>query len=322
MCIEAIRQPGGLVRLKGPRMFGKTSLAALTLQKAREQQYVTVILSLRLADSETFSNLNRFLQWFCAVIAQNLGLSQEVESAWDDLFGASYNCTHFFEAYLLKRLDTPIVLVLDDVDSVFDFPALATDFFGMLRAWHEKSRYGDASSELWQKLRLIMVHAQEVYIPLNISQSPFNAGTLIELPYFNLDQAIDLAQAYDLDDPANVSQQLMPLLGGHPHLMHLGMYHLHVSGQSVHDLIEQALAGPSIFSTHLSNHLWELQKQPQLLAALRVIIQGDAPVELPSLDIYKLKSRGLVAIEQHQVRMSCDLYQVYFQQMLAHSEPV
>ncbi|WP_264326759.1 AAA-like domain-containing protein [Romeriopsis navalis] len=321
LCIDGIFQPGGLVRIKAPRMSGKTSLVARTLLKAREQQkYSTVILSLRLADSETFSNLNRFLKWFCAVISQSLGLANEVEQYWDDLFGASYNCTHFFESYLLKNLKTPLVLALDEVDTVFDYPELATDFFGMLRAWYEKARYGDASSELWQKLRLIMVHSTEVYVPLNIAQSPFNAGLLVEPPCFNLDQAIELAKAYGLSDPASCGKQLMQLVGGRPHLLHLGMYHLHVSDKGVKDLTKNALSGSSIFSSHLRNHLWELQKHPELLAALKVVVSSNDPVELAPLVSYKLQSRGLVMMNHHRASVSCDLYQVYFQQTLSNLE--
>jgi AAA-like domain len=319
LCLDGIFQPGGLVRIKAPRMSGKTSLVARTLLQAREQQqYSTVILSLRLADSETFSNLNRFLKWFCAVISQNLGLSHEVEQHWDDLFGASYNCTHFFESYLLKNLTSPLVLALDEVDAVFDYPELATDFFGMLRAWYEKARYGDASSELWQKLRLIMVHSTEVYVPLNIAQSPFNAGLLVEPPCFNLDQAIELAKAYDLSDPANCGKQMMQLVGGRPHLLHLGMYHLYVSDQSIKDFTKNSLTDSTIFSAHLRNHLWELQKHPELLTALKAVVKSVQPVELPPLVAYKLQSRGLVVMDSYRVKPSCDLYRDYFQQTLAN----
>jgi AAA-like domain len=322
LCLDGISQPGGLVRIKAPRLSGKTSLVARTLLQAREQQqYATVILSLRLADSQTFSDLNRFLQWFCAVIAQNLGLAHEVESHWDDLFGASYNCTHFFESYLLKNLTTPLVLALDEVDAVFDYPELATDFFGMLRAWYEKARYGDTSSELWQKLRLIMVHSTEVYVPLNISQSPFNAGLLVEPPCFNLDQAIDLAKAYDLADPANCGKQLMQLVGGRPHLLHLALYHLYVSDQSVKDLTKLVLTGASVFSAHLRNQLWELQKHPELLSALKAVVLSDQPVEVSSLVAYKLQSRGLVVMDSYRVRPSCDLYRDYFRQTLLNLDP-
>ncbi len=316
LCLDGISQPGGLVRVKAPRLSGKTSLTARTLMLAREQGLATVILSLRLADSQTFSNLQRFLQWFCAVISQNLGLPNELESHWDNLFGASYNCTHYFEAYLLKHLESPLVLALDEVDTVFDYPEIASDFFGMLRAWYEKSRYGDSSSELWQKLRLIMVHSTEVYVPLNVAQSPFNAGLLVELPGFNLEQVEELAKCYGLDQATSCAKQLKQLVGGRPHLIHLGLYHISSAGMTIDDLMHSALDSSSIYSSHLRNQLWELQKYPELLQALKLVVSADQPIDLPPLQAYKLQSKGLVTVSQQQVSPSCDLYRAFFQQTL------
>jgi transcriptional regulator with XRE-family HTH domain len=173
MCYDAILQPGALLRIKAPRQMGKTSLVARVLAQVREQHFATAISSLQLADSTVFSDLKRFLQWFCAIVSQNLGLPNQVDKYWDDLFGNSYNCTNYFENYILSEIETPISLAFDEVDVVFDYPEIAADFFGMLRAWYEKARYGDGKSDLWQKLRLVLVHSTEVYVPLNIHQSPF-----------------------------------------------------------------------------------------------------------------------------------------------------
>ena len=172
MCYDAILQPGALLRIKAPRQMGKTSLVARVLAQAREQQFATAITSLQLADSTVFTDLKRFLQWFCAIVSQNLGLPNQVDKYWDDLFGNSYNCTNYFEKYILAEIETPLALAFDEVDVVFDYPDIATDFFGMMRAWYEKARYGDGRSDLWQKLRLVLVHSTEVYVPLNIHQSP------------------------------------------------------------------------------------------------------------------------------------------------------
>jgi hypothetical protein len=323
LCLDGILQPGGLVRIKSPRQSGKTSLVARTLMQVREQQgYETVILNLRLADSDTLRSLQRFLQWFCAVVGNSLGLENQIEQYWDSLFGASYNCTHYFESYLLKQLDEPLVLAIDEVDAVFDYPELATDFFGMLRAWYEKARYGDSSSELWQRLRLVMVHSTEVYVPLSVAQSPFNAGLLVELPGLTPDQTMSLARQYGVEDLATVAQSLIKLVGDRPHLLHLGLYHLGVSGMDIDDLINNALTGASIYSSHLRNQLWDLQKYPELLPALKQVVDAKGPIELPPLLAYKLQSRGLVIVEQGKVKPSCDLYRTYFRQGLAQLAPL
>src|SRR5207237_2944293 len=66
VCYETILQPGALIRIKAPKQMGKTSLMARILQQARAQDLKTVTLSFQLADTTVFTDLNRFLQWFCA----------------------------------------------------------------------------------------------------------------------------------------------------------------------------------------------------------------------------------------------------------------
>jgi hypothetical protein len=83
------------------------------------------------------------LKWFCAVVARSLGLENKLNEHLDSLFWVSYNCTHYFENYILPQTKMPLVVVLDDVDVVFSHDDIAADFFGMLRTWHEKGRYGD-----------------------------------------------------------------------------------------------------------------------------------------------------------------------------------
>jgi hypothetical protein len=83
-----------------------------------------------------------------------------------------------------------LVLCLDEVDMVFEHEKIAADFFGLLRNWHEMGK----TSAMWKRFRLVVVHSTEVYIPMNINQSPFNVGLAIDLPEFTADQV----QAFQL----------------------------------------------------------------------------------------------------------------------------
>lgn len=317
LCYETISQPGGLVRLKAPRQMGKTSLAVRVLAQARASQYATVMLNLRLADSSTFSSLSRFLQWLCLVVSQELGVTNRLQDSWEDLFGASYNCTHYFESYLMGAIEQPLVLVLDEVDAVFEYPEVASDFFGMLRAWYEKARYGDAHSERWKKLRLMLVHSTEVYLPLNVAQSPFNAGLMVELSGFGQLQAQELAQRYGLPQPQETAAQLLHLVGDNAYLLHLGLYHLSTSGMTLQQLLENALSPKGIYSNHLRNQLSELQRYPELVAALKQVVLADRPVQLEPIQAFKLQSKGLIEFQNQEIVPSCELYRRFFAKSLA-----
>ncbi|MBD2081160.1 AAA-like domain-containing protein [Leptolyngbya sp. FACHB-17] len=316
LCYEALMQPGALVRVKAPRQMGKTSLVSRVLTQLREQHYHTAIISLQLADASVLTDLRRFLQWFCAIVSQNFGLHNHLDRHWDDLFGNSYNCTNYFENYILTEITEPIVLALDEVDAVFEHPEIAADFFGMLRAWYEKSRYGDAKSELWQKLRLVLIHSIEVYVPLHLNQSPFNAGLLVELPTLNAEQVLDLAQRYGFEDLETAAEALLNLTGGNPYLVQVGLHHLSLQSVSIEELL-RSTTSDGVYGNHLRNLLWDLQKYPELMAALRRVVFSDAPVEVEPLQAFKLQSKGLVRMKNSLISPSCELYRQFFQQALS-----
>ncbi|MBD1843591.1 AAA-like domain-containing protein [Cyanobacteria bacterium FACHB-63] len=318
LCYEALMQPGALVRVKAPRQMGKTSLVSRVLTQLREQHHHTAIISLQLADASVLTDLRRFLQWFCAIVSQSFGLPNQLDRHWDDLFGNSYNCTNYFENYILTEITDPIVLALDEVDSVFEHPEIAADFFGMLRAWYEKSRYGDAKSELWQKLRLVLIHSIEVYVPLHLNQSPFNAGLLVELPTLNTEQVLDLAQRYGFEDLETAAEALLNLTGGNPYLVQVGLHHLSLQSVSIEALL-RSTTSDGVYGNHLRNLLWDLQKYPELMAALRRVVFSDAPVEVEPIQAFKLQSKGLVRMRNSLISPSCELYRQFFQQALSTS---
>jgi class 3 adenylate cyclase len=317
LCYETILQPGALIRIKAPRQMGKTSLMIRILDCAIAHDFKTVTLSLQLADADVFTTLSRFLRWFCAVVTRRLGLPNRLNEYWDEVFGSNYNCTDYFENYLLAEIDSPVVLALDEVDVVFNYPKIATDFFGMLRTWYQKAKYADKSSTIWQKLRLVVVHSTEVYIPLNINQSPFNVGLSIELPEFTPLQVQDLAQRHQLDWGSEEVERLMGLIGGNPYLAQVALYHISQQDITFEQLLETTVAEDSIYSGYLRRQLWNLQQYPELVTALKQVVASPTPVKLDPIQAFRLQSMGLVDVKNRQVVLSCDLYRQYFSDRLS-----
>ncbi|MEA5508135.1 AAA-like domain-containing protein [Crocosphaera sp. UHCC 0190] len=221
-CYKAILQPGALIRLKAARRMGKSSLLAKIVNYGINNGCSSVSLSLQLADKNLFQDLDKFLKWFCANISLSLHIPNKIADYWDDLFGSKISCKIYFEQYILANLKTPLVLALDDVDRLFQYPDLADDFFALLRAWHEEGKNRD----IWKKLRLVVAHSSEVYIPLNVNHSPFNVGIPIELPMLTPQQVQDLAKRYELSWSLQQVNKLMDLVGGHPYLIRLALYYV------------------------------------------------------------------------------------------------
>ncbi len=166
------------------------------LHHAEQHGYRTASLSFQQADNVRLADLDKFLQWFCAGVTRKLKLpTNKVAELWDYFLGSKDNSSEYFENELLTEFTTPLALGLDDVDRIFEHQEIASDFFGLLRTWHEQGKNNDT----WKKLRLVIVHSKEVYIPLNINQSPFNVGTAVELSEFTLAQVQELVQRHQLE---------------------------------------------------------------------------------------------------------------------------
>ena len=329
-CYEGILQPGALIRIKASKQMGKTSLMTRIVNHARQQGCHIVTINLELANVEVLSDVDRFLKWFCAMVGKALRLPNQIDTYWDDICGSSYNCTDYFEGYLLAELTQPVVLALDNVDVVFNQPDIATAFFGVLRAWYESARYGDVESQIWQKLRMIVVYSTEVYIPLSIHQSPFNVGIPIELPEFTPAQIFQLIEHHQLAWTDAHAQALHTLVGGNPYLVRLTLYHAKQSSLDLNEILDAILgwsndielssASPSniatdIYTDHLQQRFWALQPYPALLDAFKQVMTTDTPVDLDPVVRLKLEGMGLIRSDRGKAVPSCDLYRYYFKQL-------
>ena len=310
-CFTEIEQPGALIRIKAPRQMGKTSLMARILSHAREQGYQTVPISFQRADSCLFNDLDLLLKWFCSQVGRRLKKLAELEDYWIG-FGSKDKCNAYFEECILEDLSAPLVLALDEVDMVFPHPAVADDFFALVRSWYESARYGDFGSELWENLRLVVVHSTEAYVPLNINQSPFNVGKNVELVEFLPEQVQDLAERYSLSASASQTEALMSLVGGHPYLIRKALYHLRREDLTLNALAETAATEAGIYSDHLRRHLYVLRDYPQLAEAFRQVVTKHRPVCIDAESSFKLESMGLVQLAGNEATPRCEVYREYF----------
>jgi len=313
-CYETIAQPGALIRIKAPRQMGKTSLMARILHHAQQQGSRTVALSFQLANRKIFANSDTFLQWFCASIGQELGMLEQLPKCWElaDLIGSNQCCKAYFEQYLLSESSKPLTLGLDESDRLFESPEIADDFFGLLRALHEEAKRRD----IWKKFRLVVVHSTEVYIPLDVNKSPFNVGLPIELPEFNSQQVQELAARHGINWSATEVTKLMALVGGHPYLVRLAMYRIARQDVTLNHLLNSATTEAGIYSDHLRRHLWNLEKYPELIEAMREVSSVSKPVRLRLEFAFKLNSMGLVKLEGNYCSARCNLYEEYFRDRL------
>lgn len=309
---DEICKPGALVRIKAPREMGKTSLLLRVLDHAQKQGYRTVYLNLEQMDQAICADLNRFLRSLCASVTRQLQLEPKLDDYWDDDMGSKVSCTLYWRHYLLEQVKTPLVLALDELNQVFEYPQVAKDVLPLLRSWYEEAR----RVPIWQNLRLMIAHSTEVYVPLQLNQSPFNVGLATQLVRFTADQVQQLAHHYDLDWNDEKSAQLMAIVGGHPALIHIALYHLSHKTQTLDELLTLAPTSTGIYHHHLQHYWGILEKQPALLQAFYPVLNTAKPVRLESNVAHQLSSIGLVTYSKNEVTVSCELYRQYFQTKL------
>ncbi|NMF57993.1 AAA-like domain-containing protein [Pseudanabaena yagii] len=308
---KAIAMPHALIRLKSPDRMGKSSLLVRVLEEARQLGNRTTWLDLQKCDRKFFENMDRFLQWFCAVIGRDFGVKAKPTDDWDEMFGANGNCEEFFERYLLNDDDDrPLVIAIENLDRIFLHEAIEVDFCGLLRGWHEQGKH----DKTWGKLRLVLAYSMESFSTKDINQSPFNVGTPIDLDEFTIAQVQELAALHGLS--AAQIEPIANLVGGHPYLVRMAFYNLASGANSLEPIIQGAATEVGLFGKHLTTRLAKVEKDTHLTEVLRSLVNSQQPIRFDLATTAKLDGMGLILRTETGVKIRNELYRRYFQNRL------
>ncbi|PSB20381.1 hypothetical protein C7B65_08050 [Phormidesmis priestleyi ULC007] len=316
-CYDTIfSQSGALIRVKAPHRMGKTWFVEHLLNQVQENQYRSATLSFRDADRAVFTDLQTFLKWFCISVGNSLELPNQVEEKWQHGLGNNSNCTNYFETCLWASINTPLVLVLDDVDLVFEQHDIADDFCTLLRSWYDRARRVRGSA--WRNLRLVIIHSTDIYGALNINYSPLaNVGNVFSLRKFYLNEVTELVQQYKLHWQADQVEQMMALIGGNPYLIHEALDHLTMHPEmTLEQFLHNAATAIDPYHNYLGELLNTLHQNSNLAAAFESIVNSTTPISIEPAYVFQLYSMGLVEVEERGVIPSCELYRRYFRDRL------
>ncbi len=310
-----IRQQGVTISIRGPRQIGKTSLLVRIADAARAQGRQVAWVDFQLSEKSAFADPCTFYRQLCGHISDALGIDPQIEAHWNDSLGGGFNCERYITRYVLPR-SGPLVLAMDEVDRVLE-ARFSSEFFGMLRSWHDQR----AQSDLLRQLDLVLVSSTEPHLWIsNPGQSPFTVAERIHLGDFTLDNIRHLNQQYDSPLSEDQLQRLMALVGGHPYLVHYAIYAVASGSFDAEQLFRRALSDDGPFADHLNHLLFRLHGKPELTQSLRRII--DTRICRDERIFYRLSGAGLVRRENEHgpVLPSRQLYATFFHSRL-ESEP-
>lgn len=194
------------------RQMGKSSLCVRTIGKLREQGVRTAF-----CDLTKFGGRNLTAeQWYAALLSEmgrDLGLRNEFLAYWKDNAGLP-PVQRLFGALVEEglRLDSPVVVFVDEIDVTLSLPFSADEFFAAIRQCY----VGRATDGRLKRLGFCLLGTAT---PADLIQdtrvSPFNIGRRIELRDFTGEEARPLAAG--LGDPA-LLERVLHWTGGHPYL--------------------------------------------------------------------------------------------------------
>ncbi len=311
-------QPGQTLTIKGPRQMGKSSLLMRTVKAGLDAGKRLALLDFQLVDDATKADATLFFQRFACSIAEQLELADTVDQEWDPGFSNPQNCTRYVERQILPALNAPLMLAIDETDSIFR-TTFSEDFFAMLRSWHGL-RAHPVRGKVWKKLDMILSTSTEPQFFIDRPhESPFNVGVVLPLEDFEPEQVARLNALHPKPIAEADVQRLRELIGGHPFLTRKALYLLASSAPSstVDDLFAHAVEDGGPFGDHLRYYLLRLQRKPELIAMFRKIIDGAGGGD--ELLAHRLQAAGLVRRKGGKVVPRCDLYAKYFSERLRES---
>jgi hypothetical protein len=310
IALETIARTGVTITIKGPRQMGKSSLLIRTVDAATRAGKRAALLDFQLFDRSALSNADLFFRQFCAWLSDELDLPDRVEEYWSAPLGNSQRCTRYMGRYVLKELKGPLTLAMDEVESIFD-TSFRSDFFGMLRSWHNSR----ATAPVWRQLDLALVTSTEPYQLIeNLNQSPFNVGQVIELADFTPDQVRELNRRHAWPLNPDDERRLTELLGGHPYLIRRAFYLVASGRMSFAKLLADADSDRGPFGDHLRYHLFRLHDKKDLVQAMIQVLRQHTCED--ERIFFRLRGAGLVRRDGAATVPRCQLYAAYFREHL------
>jgi DNA-binding SARP family transcriptional activator len=310
----AIARHDSIIRIKGARQMGKTSMLARGLHQAREAGDRVVITDFQRLNLAHLESAERLYVTLAGGLADQLELEVFLDQRWSPRLGPGGNFERYLRREVLAGSAAPLVWGMDEVDALGVSP-IGDEVFAFFRSLHG-ARALDPEGP-WHRLTMAMAYATEPHLFIrNLHQSPFNVGTRIVLADFSLAEVAVLNGRYGcpLCDEAEVARYAT-LLGGHPFLVHRGLQEIAARDLDLRAYEAQAVAEDGIYGDHLKRLVILLNSAPELVPEVRAALQGRPCASVDAF--FRLRSAGILAGgSAAESRLRCPLYAAYLEKHL------
>jgi WD40 repeat protein len=248
------------------RQMGKSSLRVRTMQRLQAEGVRCGVVDVTQIGTQDVTPE----QWYAALIAsliKRFRLDLNFMPWWEIHSHLSWvnRLDQFLETVLLVQIAEPIVIFIDEIDSVLSLKFSTDDFFAFIRTCFNKRADEPAYRRLTFSLLGVVTPSDLVR---DRTRTPFNIGRAIELRGFQSAEVTPLLPglAAVFADPETALQRILYWTGGQPFLT-----------QKLCQLVTQAQFDPTqaaseVIDRLLQIHLlqnWQAQDEPEHLKTIR-----------------------------------------------------
>ena len=313
------------------RQMGKSSLKVQTVQRLQAEGVACAAIDLtRIGTSDMQAE-----EWYVSVIdsiVSSLELYEtfDLYTWWEEHHLLSYvrRFDKFIDEVLLKAIPQPIVIFIDEIDSVLSLPFKLDDFFALIRECYNRR----AEEPEYRRLTFALLG---VATPSDLIQdkqrTPFNLGRPIELMGFQLQEAQPLAQGLEAksSNPQALMQAVLDWTGGQPFLTQK-VCKLILSVDDTAPAGQEAAWVENLVTARVIEN-WEAQDTPEHLKTIRdrlllsgeqrtgrllglyqqILPQGEVAAN-GSVEQTELRLTGLVVQREGKLRIYNRIYEAVF----------
>ncbi|KST69848.1 AAA-like domain-containing protein [Mastigocoleus testarum] len=284
------------------RQMGKSSLRVQVMKRLQLEGFACAALDLTQIGSQQVSSQ----QWYGGIIrtlARNFQIADKfnVREWLREQVRVSdvQHLSEFVEDILLVELSQPIVIFIDEIDSVLSLNFPTDDFFAFIRYCYNQR----ADNSIYKRLTFVLLGvATPSDLIQNKKRTPFNIGQAITLNGFQEEEIEPLAKGLKgrVDNPQIVLKEILHWTGGQPFLTHKLCNFIQFSKKftSVEEIVQNSI---------IKN--WESQDEPEHLRTIRDRVFRKEELAGKLLGLYQqiLRHREIVAddsLEQIELRLS------------------
>lgn len=291
------------------RQMGKSSLRVQTMRRLHSKGVACAAIDLTRVGSQNITPD----QWYAGIV-RSLAIAFKLldrfnQRTWwreRDLLPPVQRFSEFIEQVLLATIHRPIVIFIDEVDSILSLNFRLDEFFAAIRACYDRR----AENPAYKRLTFVLLGvASPSELMRDRNSTPFNIGRAIQLTGFQLQECLPLIQglAHKANNPQSVVKEILAWTGGKPFLTQKLCQLVLLSPLTIESGTEaEAIAR---LATEQIIYNWEAQDEPEHLRTIRDRLLQKSPRTLRLLTLYqRILSEGEVPAydcsEQMELRLS------------------